>query len=159
MHRALSATVVAFAGALSACASGPTPVPTAAPPAPTTSSTTAPIVAPVAPLPAGRYMQVRHPVYGTVLIQLSFPDGEGCASVTSSLMAADAKSGPARAATTCHVDSASAQLRAAATLRDRTALSVYPLEATTTALCQAFAADMVASSRGAMQIVADCKDK
>jgi len=104
-------------------------------------------------------MQVRHPVYGTVLIQLSFADVEGCASVSRSLMAADAKSRPTQAAATCSGDSASSQLRAAAILRDRTALSLYPLEATTTALCQTFAADMVASSRGAMQIVADCKDK
>ena len=106
----------------------------------------------------GRFLQVRHPMSGDIVVQFSFPNAEGCASLLRSLSSrAEVTAKQTATVSSCRGESASREMRARATLHDKTGNYLFNVETSVPSICRSLVNDVVRDSRDAVELVADCK--
>ena len=111
------------------------------------------------PMTSGRYLQVRHAVSDSVVLQLVLPTKEGCATALRSMAFANEQTRQAQPYTSCREPSASGEMRAIATLRDKTGNYIFEVETIVLSICQAYVSEALKISKDAIDVVSDCKTK
>jgi hypothetical protein len=107
----------------------------------------------------GRYFQFRNPMTGLVVAQVTYPTRPGCAFVLRGLAHGDDQGQQAAELAACSDVSASKELHAIATLRDTQGSYLFDIETGSIAECTGATSNMIRDSKGAIQMVADCKTK
>jgi hypothetical protein len=108
---------------------------------------------------SGRYLQSRHMVSDSVVLQLTYPTKDGCAAVWRSMAFGNDQARQAQPLTSCRESSASAEMQAIATLRDKTGNYTFDAETRVLSVCTAFVAELLKTSKDTIEIVSDCKAK
>jgi hypothetical protein len=107
----------------------------------------------------GRFWQVRHPMSGIVVMQFSFPDAERCASLIRNMsFRTEATAKQTASVSSCRSESASRNMRARATLRDKTGNYLFDVETSVPSICKSLVNDVVRDSKGAVEVVAGCME-
>jgi len=108
----------------------------------------------------GRFLQVRHPMRGDVVVQFSFPNAEGCASLLHRMsLRAEATAKQTTSVSSCRSESASRDMRARATLRDtKTGNYLFDVETSVPSICKDLVNDVVRDSKGAVEVAAGCME-
>lgn len=111
------------------------------------------------PTSSGRYLQLRHVVSESVIVQFTLPTKNGCAAVLRSMAFGNDQTRQSQSHSSCRESSASAELRAIATMRDKIGNYTYDLETTVLLLCTTMASELLKTSKDMIEVVSDCKAK